>query len=180
MLWKILTILFFILALPVILLATFVSLALFGQAKECPATSLPSGAPTLEQVSKDLERTGIATITQEQLTVALNQNFGEKVKNLRVCFDNQKINLSGSFPLGSFTSSFYASTKLESGNRLELKDTKIAIGALGFQPFTDIFGGIGQRMLNDQLSQMPQEDTYKIEYLEGKIKIEASQKPRKR
>lgn len=111
-------------------------------------------------------------ISQSQLTQALQQNFGEKVKDLRVCFDNNMINFSGEFMLGNFSPSFYASTNLESSGKLELRGTKISLGGLAFNPLPDIFGGIGQQILNDQLSKMPQENSFTVKINNGELKIQ--------
>ncbi|TSC89369.1 MAG: hypothetical protein G01um10145_526 [Microgenomates group bacterium Gr01-1014_5] len=49
--------------------------------------------------------------------------------------------------------------------------TKISLGGLSFNPFPDIFGGIGQQLLNDQLSKMPQENNFTVEINNGEIRI---------
>lgn len=154
-------------------------MALFLDAKTCPISSTPPGSATLEQLSKELERTGSVTVSEAQLTEASQKNFAQKVEDLRICFTDNKLNFSGKFKVGNFSPTFYATTILQSGNKLELKDSKIGIGGLSFQPFTDIFGGIVQQMLNDQLSKMPQEESFNIEIKDGELKIQAPPKSKK-
>ena|SRR3989338_5115373 len=180
MAWKILTILFFIIALPVILIVTIASLALFVPAKQCPEVAAESGATTLEQFSKDLERKGTATVSQEQLTYALNQSTQDKFENFRVCFEDEKLNLSGNFKLGSLSPAFYASSNLVTNPDLRLQNTQVIIGGLSFIGFRDMFGGILQQVLNDQLSKMPQDGkTYDIK-ISGNQMIITTKNPSKR
>lgn len=168
---KVLAIIFFLLALPIILILVFASLALFGKAKQCSEPSQVS-SNALQNKAQELDKKGKTSITSAELTSGLRANFGENVKDFRICFENGKINASGTLQVGNFSPTFYLSTEVIGEPKLHAQNTDVYLGTLGAIPgMSKLFGGIAEGAVNDKIGQIPSQESYSIKVQGGNLEI---------
>jgi hypothetical protein len=178
--WKILSILFFLLSLPVILILILGSLVLFGNAPTCPESTQKVNSNALQLKAQDLDKKGFVTLTSAELTSIIRMNEELPIENFNACFSNGKLNASGNIKAGNFSPSFYLSTELIGDPSFHLQNTEVSLGWIGKVPgFSKLFGSIAEGMVNDKFSQMPTKESYSININGDNLEVKVNNQKKK-
>lgn len=175
--WKFLSVLFFILSFPIIVLIILASLILFGKAPQCPPITEQVSTNSTQLKLQNFQKTGSVTFTNAEITSALQGYGQDKIKDIRVCITGGKVNASGTFLAGNFSPTFYLTTEIKGDPSLQLENTEVSLGWLGKVPGSSkLIGSIIQGAANDKLKEMfaRGDTTYTIKIEEDSIKFDTT------
>lgn len=144
----------------------FVSLALFGKSPKCP--EMISGTKSSINPERILQLNRLVVTDSEATLLAQNTKL-EQVEDLRICFTEGFMHISGNFKAKSLKPSFYISGKINlDGPSPTINSLSIRLGSLPRLPIISrMVENVAEGILNDNLSGMKLGRKYKLEFKEG-------------
>lgn len=166
MIKKIISAIGLITLLLVTLTLIFVSLGLFGKAPKCPEVT--PGTKSSIKPEKLLQLNKL-TLTDSEATLLAQNTKLDQVEDLRICFTEGFMHISGNFKAKSLKPSFYVSGKVNlNGASPTINSLSIRLGSLPRLPIISrMVESIAEGIINDNLSGMKLGKKYKLEFKEG-------------